>query len=298
MSRVYNEPENVSSETLERVRAAAAELQYAPSSLARSLRSGRSGMIALLVGDIAQPFHGALAQAVADVARRRGLRLMLFDLGHSPAQLAAVLRDLPRQAVDGAIIATADNIDLPEVGAAIQECRAARLSVVLGVPSAAGVQESAGAVEVDHAAGVGMALAALADRGSTRPVVLLGAPGGPLAQRMAAGIGSARALSTAYDFDSTRAAVRGLTDVDGIVAATTPMALGALAAFAETGRVVPVVVCEEVPLASQVTPALSTAAVDPRDIAHEMLRLLTDDLDGRHPQARPLRPQLIRRDSC
>ena len=297
MSRVYNEPENVSSETLERVRAAAAELQYAPSSLARSLRSGRSGMIALLVGDIAQPFHGALAQAVADAARRRGLRLMLFDLGHSPVQLAAVLRDLPRQAVDGAIIATADDIDVPEVGAAIRECSDARVSVVLGVPSAR-AQESAGAVDVDHAAGVGMALAALADRGSSRPVVLLGSPDGPLTQRMALGIGSARALSTAFDFESARAAVRGLADVDGVVAATTPMALGALAAFAETGRVVPVVVCEEVPLASQVTPALSTAAVDPRDIAHEMLRILTEDLDGRHPQPRPLRPQLIRRDSC
>src|SRR5690349_2912784 len=62
----------VAPETRERVQRVLDELQYRPNAAARHLRGGRSGLVALVVPEIASPYFGELAGHLADRAEARG----------------------------------------------------------------------------------------------------------------------------------------------------------------------------------------------------------------------------------
>ncbi len=73
VSRVINREDGVSDALAERVRAAAARLEFRPNLTASSLRrtDGRTRTIGLLLDDVANPFSSALHRAVEDVAHER-----------------------------------------------------------------------------------------------------------------------------------------------------------------------------------------------------------------------------------
>ena len=75
----------VGEETRRRVLAAGAELDYRPNPFARSLRTGRSRTLGLMVTTIADPVTGEVVEAMDAVARERGYRtvLMLSGMGLS-----------------------------------------------------------------------------------------------------------------------------------------------------------------------------------------------------------------------
>ena len=57
-----------------RIRKAALDLNYQPNLIARSLQSGRSWTIGLIVADISNPFFSSIARIVEDEAGREALR--------------------------------------------------------------------------------------------------------------------------------------------------------------------------------------------------------------------------------
>src|ERR671923_2187022 len=79
VSRVINESERVSPETRRRVEQAIAELGYVPSRLARGLSRRRTGALAVIVPDVANPFFTAVVRAAEEVARRADYRVILCD---------------------------------------------------------------------------------------------------------------------------------------------------------------------------------------------------------------------------
>lgn len=296
VSRVLNEPDRVTSATLKRVRDAADALNYSPNSFARSLRSGRTGVVALLVGDISQPFHGSLAQAVAAAAEEHGFGVMLYDLGHSAARLESVLRRLPRQGVDGVIIATADDISTASISDAVDGCLAQGIAVVTGVEQFA--VDGATSVRTDHSEGSRLAIEALTLAGSASPAILLGDRNGPIGRQLVSGAIGATVIDVGYTFDDAALAVRTLSpEHDSLVVATLPMALGTMSALALMGRSLPVVVCEEVPFAAQVTPAFTTSAVPPDETGKEMVRLVNAEINGIPVEPRLLHAELTRRET-
>jgi len=68
VSHVLNNTRFVSEETRRKVVNAIERCNYYPNAYARSLASGRSHTIALLVSDISNPFFPELANSVEDVA--------------------------------------------------------------------------------------------------------------------------------------------------------------------------------------------------------------------------------------
>jgi LacI family transcriptional regulator len=96
-SRVLNGSSHpVSDATRERVLAAAEELGYRPSELARALVKRTSRIIGVIVGDIVDPFFAEIARGVDDVAGRAGHLTMLCNADRRPAAELAhlgVLRD-------------------------------------------------------------------------------------------------------------------------------------------------------------------------------------------------------------
>lgn len=84
VSRVLNHSGYASAQTRTRVEAAALELNYVPNSLARSLRSNRTHILALLA-DIGNPFWTSVARGVEDVANQQGFSVILCNTDEKAA---------------------------------------------------------------------------------------------------------------------------------------------------------------------------------------------------------------------
>lgn len=109
VSHVLNEVESarVGEETADRVRAAAAELDYVPSRMAQGLRTQRSQLIALLSDQIATtPHAGEIILGAQERARERGYTLVVYDAGGNPDNEATDIKMMARQHVDGVVYAS------------------------------------------------------------------------------------------------------------------------------------------------------------------------------------------------
>jgi DNA-binding LacI/PurR family transcriptional regulator len=97
----------ITAATAGRVRAAAAELDYAPNSLARGLRRRRTDVIALVSDTITTtPYAVHMIEAVESVIRRNGLLLFLVNTGGDPVVQRKAVEALGRQQVDGFLYAS------------------------------------------------------------------------------------------------------------------------------------------------------------------------------------------------
>jgi LacI family transcriptional regulator len=87
----------------ERIDRAVAALDYRRNDSARALRSGRTGVIALVAPNVASTFTAIVVGATEAVAREHGLTVALYS-GESAGDGLAVLTDQLRNRVDGAIV--------------------------------------------------------------------------------------------------------------------------------------------------------------------------------------------------
>jgi LacI family transcriptional regulator len=79
-SRALARPDMVRPETRERVENAAAELGYAANRAARSLITGRTGVIAIMVPDLANTYFAHIARAAQQFARARSYEVLIVDI--------------------------------------------------------------------------------------------------------------------------------------------------------------------------------------------------------------------------
>ncbi|WP_049731199.1 LacI family DNA-binding transcriptional regulator [Rhizobium ecuadorense] len=94
----------VSGQLVERIREHAAELGYVPSQAGRALRTGRSGVLGLVLPDIANPLFPKIAQAIEFAASAAGYGVLIADSrGDVAAQTEAINR-LVERGVDGMVI--------------------------------------------------------------------------------------------------------------------------------------------------------------------------------------------------
>lgn len=94
-SRALGGESYVSEKTLASVLEAAAALDYQRNAAASLLASGRlADSIGLITGDVTNPFYSALAQAIEDEIRPRGMHLSVANSRESAEQEQHVARDL------------------------------------------------------------------------------------------------------------------------------------------------------------------------------------------------------------
>src|ERR1044072_3343830 len=77
VSSVLNRSAYVSPELTQRVHDAVRELDYTINNLARSLHTGKSWTVALLIPDIANPFYAKVVHGVEKVLKESGYSLIL-----------------------------------------------------------------------------------------------------------------------------------------------------------------------------------------------------------------------------
>ncbi|RPE27173.1 LacI family transcriptional regulator [Streptomyces sp. Ag109_O5-1] len=109
VSRVVNGVPTVDPAIVARVRAAADQLGYRPNLTASSLRrgDGRTATIGMLVEDAANPFSAALTRTVENVARERGVLVLVGSLDEDPARERELAQALIDRRVDGLVIVPA-----------------------------------------------------------------------------------------------------------------------------------------------------------------------------------------------
>jgi LacI family transcriptional regulator len=105
VSRVINDSERVSPDTRRKVQAAISELGYVPSRLARGLSRQRTGTLALIVPDVANPFFTLIVRGAEDIARRAGYRVILCDTRADPNVEREVIEEMIAHRVEGIVIA-------------------------------------------------------------------------------------------------------------------------------------------------------------------------------------------------
>lgn len=91
---------------------AARALDYRPNELARSMTTGRSGLIGVVVGDIENPFFSFAVRGISDAARAAGFNVILANSGEEIEAEKAAVRVLIGKRVDGLIVTSADCRDI------------------------------------------------------------------------------------------------------------------------------------------------------------------------------------------
>ncbi|GGO57030.1 LacI family transcriptional regulator [Streptomyces daqingensis] len=104
VSNVVRGNARVSEPTRQRVLKAIAELDYRPNASARHLRTGRSGVIALAVPELVQPYFAELAAAVIAAARERDVSVLIEDTGGDPAAELRVACGMSDPLIDGVLL--------------------------------------------------------------------------------------------------------------------------------------------------------------------------------------------------
>jgi LacI family transcriptional regulator len=108
VSAVINGTAVVSPARAKRVREAMEALDYHPDQVARSLRTGLSRVVGMIVPDITNPFYPEVILGVEDAARKAGYSVILCNSNEDPAQEKRHLNELFARRVDGVLIACSD----------------------------------------------------------------------------------------------------------------------------------------------------------------------------------------------
>ncbi|MEP0941316.1 MAG: LacI family DNA-binding transcriptional regulator [Rhizobiaceae bacterium] len=105
VSRTFTRGASVSEDTRRKVLQAADELGYRPNALARSLISGKSGIIGVLVAYLDNQFYPVVIEKLARSLQDKGYRVLLFmtDQGDQDA----VVKDMLQYQVEGVVMASA-----------------------------------------------------------------------------------------------------------------------------------------------------------------------------------------------
>jgi LacI family transcriptional regulator, repressor for deo operon, udp, cdd, tsx, nupC, and nupG len=103
VSRALSMPDKVSSESLAKVHAAVAQVNYKPNMLARNFRSARSYAVVVLVPDIANPFYGLFIRALEDRAQQKGYAVLLGDTRGTEEREHEYIRRVETRLADGII---------------------------------------------------------------------------------------------------------------------------------------------------------------------------------------------------
>lgn len=102
----------VSDEVRERVLAAAEELGYRPNELARSMNTGRSRTIGVVVGDMENPYFSVALRGISDTARNAGYDVVLANTSERLKDERDAVRFFLDKRVDAMIVAPASRYDV------------------------------------------------------------------------------------------------------------------------------------------------------------------------------------------
>lgn len=294
VSNVVNGYVHVSPRTRARVETAVAELGYRPNLSARSLRGGRSGIVALAIPELRVPYFAELAQCVVKEAGARGFTVLIDQTEGIAERERLVVEGIRAQLIDGLIFSP-----LALGQRELARRRDQTPMVLLGERVGARLTDH---VAIDNVAAAGEAVAHLAGQGRRR-IAAIGAQrvvrgetahvrlAGYRAGLKQAGLPyNAALVADAPSFhreDGARAMAQlldGPVVPDALFAFNDLLALGALRTCYDRGIRVPgevaIVGFDDIEDGRYSVPSLSTVSPDKPQIARMAVEFLVSRLGG------------------
>lgn len=299
VSRALSRPDLVSVETRKKVEAAAQVLGYRMNAAARSLATGRSGLIGLIVPDSLNGFFNLILKASQHRARAAGLSVVLAETEYLPGTEVRAIQQLS-QHVDGMICVSLLNSyeSLVDAGQGSQ-------MVFIGEPKSGFLS-----VAVDESGVMELGLDHLYSLGHRRIALVGGQPyfGSWEARRAYKAIWDERhpdceVLEIPGFFPHLRDGQPALSSVlaskcTAVFAYSDALAIGmVLSAFTEGVRIpadLSILGCDDVPFASLVPDGLSTISLNVSTLGELAVDVLLGDA---LPQSHGPAPRLVVRGS-
>jgi len=288
VSRVVNGSSAVDAAAARKIRAAIKRLNYVPNQAARTLMTDRTNTVALVAAEpedrvFGDPFFASIVRGISQGLAGSGWGMTIVMV-QGPAEVAGAARYLAGGHTDGALFISEHGGH--ELARAVND---AGVPVVIGGrPMHPSLRTSY--VDQDNVGGAQQAAHHLARSGRSRIATIAGP------QDMSAGvdrlIGFQRGLGSDFDpalvemgnftSQSGATAMQTLLErepaIDALFAASDLMALGALQTLRRAGRRVPadvaVIGYDDIPLAAESMPALSTLRQDTVEQGRRMAELL------------------------
>lgn len=286
-SRALSGHPAVRDDTRKRVKASARRMGYVPNRMARSLRSGSSMLIGVIVPDIAHGFYGRATKAMQDVLEDAGYQILVMNTERQPKREQAAVKSLLAHDVAGILMASSGGVsEAPSVPTVFFDS----LEPGLGYANVAQANKEGIDVLVGH----------LADFHDYRHIAYLGAP-----PALTSGIErlegyrdamGRRALPVPPELivlsdgtwspESGTAAMRDLLELaqppEAVVAASDTLALGAIQAARDRGLRVPddlaIVSFDDPFFGAFIEPQLTALMRDERELGRVAAQQLLDAL--------------------
>lgn len=297
VSRVLNRQEGVTAKTRARVDEAVHALGYRVNHLATSLRTARSWLLLIMVPDLSNPFYIEVVRGIDRVARQHGYFVLLCDTGADPGRERSAFELLRTHRADGAICLDPDSIQqgLSQEINALPWVACCEFDPAMAVPY----------VGIDNQGAAAAAVRYLLSRGHRR-IALIGAdPAYLYARQREAGVHQALAEAgltlaqewnirvSGFSFLAGAEAAQRLLDAPqrptAIFAVADALAIGLMHRLQEAGLRIPddiaIMGFDDIPLAAQLNPPLTTMAQPMDELGAEAARLLLQRLSA--PEAPP-----------
>lgn len=180
---------SVSPATHQRVLAAAAALGYRRNSLARSMITGTTHTLGVVLADIENPFFYRALRGITDTARSRGFDVVLANTDEDADIERKALATLAERRVDGLIICPTDGQDRSHLGDLIRS----GMPVVLLDRQVSGLK--ADMVGLDNRQAAAEATRCLIHYGHERIAIVTGGPGAVLPRLRRPGMAGVQNIS-------------------------------------------------------------------------------------------------------
>lgn len=312
-SRALNRTGRVSEEAVAAVTQAARQLNYTPDAIARSMRTRSSGVIGLLVSDLANPLYARIITSAESAFQAAGYALLVASTHNERKREASLIELFRSRRVDGLVLGPCEK-ESPEL--------IERLSRELPVVALdRDFDDNATGVQVDHYAGALQATQYMLNLGHTRIALLTPASDLRTGKERIAGFKQAfeargltpvanliRAEQSAMEFAFSEA-MSLLSDAErptAFICLGTRILSGVLQAIRHTGYTVPndvsVISIGDTDLSQLFSPAITSLSWDLGVVGTCAAQLILKQLDRKTEteigERIVIKTQLILRESC
>ncbi len=312
VSHVLNKTRFVREETIDRVTEAVRELNYRPSSIARSLKVQRTGTIGMLVSTSSNPFYAEVVSGVEERCYKHGYTLFLCNTDGDAKRMEANINALEERRVDGLLLLSSEmNRDIVK----LLETRRSTPIVVFDLDPQS---DKVDRIYDNSRYGGQLATQHLIDMGHTK----IGVISGPAGRRSSiervegfhkamdeAGLSVPREWIFEGDYDCA-GGVKAMADInaledrpEALFVCNDMMAIGVLNEAARLGIRVPddlsVIGYDDIYIAQYMTPPLTTVHQPTDEIAAKAVDTLLERLANKSTEGQVLimKPSLVERES-
>lgn len=297
VSRVVNGNSNVKPATRKKVLQVIEELGYRPNAVARGLASKKTKTVGVVIPDISNAFYSEVTRGIEDIATMYRYNIILCNSDLQQERETQLIETLLEKQVDGLLF----------LGGTVREeqrriYQHTNVPVVLVATEAD--DDALPAVGIDQQQATYDATMHFIEKG-LKQIALIGGPLTDLVKGYPRYLGYRQALEdNQLEFDErlirigdyryesgyqAMSTLLGLNELpEAVVVLSDEMAVGALHAILDTGRKVPddieVMGYNNIPIAAQIRPLLSTVDVPMYDLGAVAMRLLTKYMHGEDVQ--------------